>query len=60
MTASFELLLDATRHQRGRPTEGEHIPGQLVALACKHGVATPSLDLAHCHVAAYEAVRSRN
>ena len=41
------------------PTEGEHMLGQLVALARKHGVATPSLDLAYRHVAAYEVVRSR-
>ena len=45
--------------ERGGPTEGEHMLGQLVALARKHGVATPTLDLAHCHVAAYEVVRSR-
>ena len=45
--------------ERGGPTEGEHMLGQLVALARKHAVATPSLDLAHCHVAAYEVVRSR-
>lgn len=45
--------------ERGGPTEGEHMLGHLVALARKHGVPTPSLDLAHCHVAAYEVVRSR-
>jgi 2-dehydropantoate 2-reductase len=45
--------------ERGGPTEGEHMLGQLVALARQRGVATPSLDLAHYHVAAYEVVRSR-
>jgi 2-dehydropantoate 2-reductase len=45
--------------ERGSLTEGDHMLGQLVALGRKHGVSTPSLDLAHCHVAAYEVVRSR-
>jgi 2-dehydropantoate 2-reductase len=45
--------------ERGGPTEGEHMLGQLVTLARKHGVATPSLDLAHCHVATYEVVPGR-
>jgi 2-dehydropantoate 2-reductase len=45
--------------ERGGPTEGEHMLGQLVAQARKHGLRTPSLDLARCHVAAYEVVRSR-
>jgi 2-dehydropantoate 2-reductase len=54
--AKASMLRDIER--RG-PTEGEHMLGQLVALARKHGVATPTLDLAHYHVAAYEVVRSR-
>jgi 2-dehydropantoate 2-reductase len=45
--------------ERGGPTEGEHMLGQLVALARKHALATPTLDLAHCHVTAYEVIRSR-
>lgn len=55
--AKASMLRDIER--RG-PTEGEHMLGQLVTLARRHGVATPMLDLANCHVAAYEVVRSRN
>ena len=45
--------------ERGSVTEGEHILGDLVARARQLGVATPTLDLAWTHVAAYERARSR-
>jgi 2-dehydropantoate 2-reductase len=44
--------------ERGSITEGEHILGDMVARARKLGVATPILDLARTHVAAYEIARS--
>ena len=44
--------------ERGSTTEGEHILGDMVARARKLGVATPILDLARTHVAAYEIVRA--
>ena len=45
--------------ERGSTTEGEHILGDLVARARALGVATPILDLARTHVAAYEFARAR-
>jgi 2-dehydropantoate 2-reductase len=45
--------------ERGSTTEGEHILGDMVARARKYGVATPILDLARTHVAAYEIARAR-
>jgi 2-dehydropantoate 2-reductase len=45
--------------ERGSTTEGEHILGDMVARARKLGVATPILDLARTHVAAYEIARAR-
>jgi 2-dehydropantoate 2-reductase len=45
--------------ERGSTTEGEHILGDMVARARKFGVATPILDLARTHVAAYEIARAR-
>ena len=45
--------------ERGFPTEGEHILGDLAARARALGIATPTLDLAYIHVAAYEAGRRR-
>ena len=45
--------------ERGSVTEGEHVLGELTARARALGVATPILDLARIHVAAYEAVRAR-
>jgi|HubBroStandDraft_6_1064221.scaffolds.fasta_scaffold573473_1 2-dehydropantoate 2-reductase len=44
--------------ERGSTTEGEHILGDMVARARKLGVATPILDLARTHVAAYEIARA--
>jgi 2-dehydropantoate 2-reductase len=45
--------------ERGAPTEGEHVLGDLAERARGFGIATPILDLARCHVAAYEASRKR-
>ena len=45
--------------ERGSTTEGEHILGDMVARARKLGVATPILNLARTHVAAYEIGRAR-
>jgi 2-dehydropantoate 2-reductase len=45
--------------ERGSVTEGDHILGKLAARARALGVATPILDLARIHVAAYEAGRAR-
>jgi 2-dehydropantoate 2-reductase len=45
--------------ERGGSTEGEHVLGDLVAQAESLGVPTPLLRLARCHVAAYEARRTR-
>jgi 2-dehydropantoate 2-reductase len=45
--------------ERGSTTEGEHILGDMVGRARRLGVATPILDLARTHVAAYEIARGR-
>jgi 2-dehydropantoate 2-reductase len=45
--------------ERGAPTEGDHMLGEMVARARTFGVETPLLDLARCHVAAYDAARAR-
>ena len=45
--------------ERGSPTEGDHILGELKSRARALGVETPVLDLACIHVAAYEAGRAR-
>ena len=46
--------------ERGSTTEGEHILGDMVARARALGIATPTLNLARTHVAAYEIGRSRS
>jgi 2-dehydropantoate 2-reductase len=43
--------------ERGSATEGEHILGDMAVRARGLGVATPILDLARTHVAAYETSR---
>lgn len=43
--------------ERGAATEGEHILGDMATRARGLGVATPILDLARTHVAAYETSR---
>jgi 2-dehydropantoate 2-reductase len=44
--------------ERGGPTEGEHILGDLLARAQRAGVETPVLEIAATHVRAYEASRA--
>jgi 2-dehydropantoate 2-reductase len=44
--------------ERGGPTEGDHILGDLLRRARSLGVATPLLRTAVCHVEAYEARRA--
>jgi len=45
--------------ERGAPTEGEHVLGDMVARAERHGLATPLVRLARSHVAAYAARQAR-
>lgn len=45
--------------ERGSTTEGEHILGDMVNRARALGIATPLLDLARSHVAAYEIARAQ-
>lgn len=42
--------------ERGGPTEGDHVLGDMMARTESHGIETPILALARCHVAAYDAV----
>src|SRR5262245_54995125 len=44
--------------ERGGPTEGAHVIGDLVARARAHGVAAPLLGAAWTHLQAYEAGRA--
>jgi len=46
--------------ERGAPTEGEHIFGDLYARAGRHGLSAPLLEIALTHVQAYEAARRAN
>jgi 2-dehydropantoate 2-reductase len=46
--------------ERGGPTEGEHILGDLLRRARSAGIAAPLLRIATCHVEAHEARRSRS
>lgn len=43
--------------QAGRPTEGQHILGDMLNRAQAAGIVTPLLALAHLHVQAYEKQR---
>jgi 2-dehydropantoate 2-reductase len=45
--------------ERGAPTEGEHVLGDLIERARRFGIETPVIVLARSHVAAYEACRAR-
>jgi 2-dehydropantoate 2-reductase len=45
--------------ESGGRTEGEHILGSLLAHAQRHGIATPMLEVAATHLAAYDARRQR-
>jgi 2-dehydropantoate 2-reductase len=50
------LLIDM---EDGRPTEGEHTIGDLVARAATHGLGVPILTAALCNLQAYEIHRTR-
>lgn len=63
---ALALLTDATSAstasmlrdiEAGRPTEGDHILGDLLRRGRAAGIAAPLLALAHTHVQAYEARR---
>jgi 2-dehydropantoate 2-reductase len=45
--------------ERGGPTEGEHVLGEMMGRAQALGIDTPILNLARSHVAAYEVFRAR-
>ncbi len=55
-TLTASMLRDI---ERGAPTEGEHVLGDMVARAERHGIATPLVRLARCHVEAYAARKAR-
>ncbi len=44
--------------ERGGPTEGDHILGDLVRRAEAHGIAAPILHVAYTHLQAYEIARA--
>lgn len=44
--------------ERGGPTEGDHVLGDLVARADRLGVETPLLRVARCHVQVYDRRRA--
>ncbi len=54
LTASMQRDIEG-----GAPTEGEHVLGDMVERAERMDVPTPILRLARCHVATYEARRTR-
>jgi 2-dehydropantoate 2-reductase len=54
LTASMMRDID-----RGAPTEGEHVLGDMVARAERHGIPVPLVRIARCHVAAYAARKAR-
>lgn len=45
--------------ERGGPTEGDHILGDMVRRGKAAGIATPRLEFAYTHVQAYEQIRRR-
>jgi 2-dehydropantoate 2-reductase len=45
--------------EAGGQAEGDHVLGAMLALARKHGLATPVLEIAVTHLEAYEARRRR-
>jgi 2-dehydropantoate 2-reductase len=55
-TFSASMLRDV---ESGGQAEGDHILGALLALARKHGLATPVLEIATTHLEAYAARRAR-
>ena len=59
MTAGSPLTASMLRDmERGGPTEAEHILGDVVARAARHGIATPLTEIALTHLRAYEKRRS--
>jgi len=46
--------------ERGGPTEGDHVLGDLVARAAAFGVEAPLLRVAACHLQVYERRRGRS
>ena len=54
-TVQASMLRDL---ERGGPTEGAHILGDMVARGRRLGLATPLIEAAACHVAVYEARRA--
>ena len=44
--------------ERGGPTEGDHILGDLLRRGRRFGVSTPLLRVANCHLESYEARRA--
>jgi 2-dehydropantoate 2-reductase len=55
-TFSASMLRDV---ESGGQAEGDHILGALLALARKHGLAAPVLEIATTHLQAYAARRAR-
>ena len=55
-TFSASMLRDV---ESGGQAEGDHILGALLALARKHGLAAPVLEIAATHLEAYAARRAR-
>ncbi len=53
-TATASMLRDI---EAGRPTEADHILGDMVRRAAAHGLASPGLEFALTHLQAYEARR---
>ncbi|MEJ0046570.1 MAG: ketopantoate reductase C-terminal domain-containing protein [Rhodospirillales bacterium] len=45
--------------EKGGPIEGEHIVGDMLARARRHGIAAPLLRVAHCHLQTYEVARGK-
>ena len=43
--------------EKGGPTEGDHIVGDMLARARKHSIAAPLLRVANCHLQTYELMR---
>jgi 2-dehydropantoate 2-reductase len=43
--------------EAGSPTEASHIIGDMIARAARHGVSTPFLEIALCHLQVYETQR---
>ncbi len=54
--AAASMLRDM---EAGRPTEADHVLGDLITRADQHGVATPLLRLAYLHLRTYAARRAR-